>query len=106
MRIWNQKNCKVLLLVDNCLAHKVAFLYCHIKVVSLPQSIIGVIQPLDLGIIRSFKCKFLKKLIRHLKYRIYNLSISIFDAYKNNSIKDAILFFYLAWNEVEPKTII
>jgi len=54
--------------VDNCPAHP----HCldqtlsNVKIVFLPKNSTSVLQPMDQGIIRSFKCKYRTQLISHI----------------------------------------
>ncbi|XP_071043363.1 jerky protein homolog-like [Parasteatoda tepidariorum] len=62
------KNEKVVLLLDNCSAHPADEDLClkHIKLVFLPPNTTAIIQPLDQGIIRSFKFHYRKMVVRKI----------------------------------------
>ncbi|KAG6610524.1 uncharacterized protein IUM83_06475 [Phytophthora cinnamomi] len=51
-------NRKVLLLVDNASCHKILRNLTHVTVHSLPPNMTSTVQPLDAGIIRSFKARY------------------------------------------------
>lgn len=59
LRKWDsdlcKKNRKILLLVDNCTAHCDISLK-NIKLMFFPPNVTSVLQPMDQGVIRSFKC--------------------------------------------------
>ena len=57
---------KILLLVDNTPLHIVQQEYSNIKVEFLPKNTTSALQPLDQGIIRSFKAHYKTKLIKYL----------------------------------------
>lgn len=97
-------NRKILLLVDNCPSHSV-LQFDNVRIVFLPPNSTGLIQPLDLGIIRSFKCNFRKELTHKIISSI-NSGKTPLQAYKTISIKDAAIFSYLAWQKVTPQTIV
>lgn len=56
---------KVLLFVDNAACHKVVdgTILDNLKIVFLPANTTSLIQPLDQGIIRSFKCQYRKSIV-------------------------------------------
>lgn len=77
----NLRNRKILLRVDNCPTHKVTDDCSNVKVLFLPPDTTDVLQPLDLGIIGSLKCKFRKFLARRANLYIENVpEISIIEA--------------------------
>lgn len=55
-----RQNRKIFLLMDNCPVHK-NFELSHIQIEFLPPNTTGILQPLDLGIIRSFKCNYRRR---------------------------------------------
>jgi hypothetical protein len=59
---WNnelrRKNRKILLLVDNCPEHPHIQDLSNIKLVFLPPNATSILQPMDMGIIKSFKGYF------------------------------------------------
>jgi hypothetical protein len=67
IRKWNnelrRKNRKILLLVDNCPAHPHVQDLSNIKLVFLPPNATYVLQPMDMGIIKSFKGYFRRFLV-------------------------------------------
>ena len=66
------KNRKILFPVDNCPAHKVTFLYSHIKFFFLPPNTTSIFRPRDLEIIRSLSVNLEKKLIGRVIHMIDN----------------------------------
>ena len=52
-----QENRKILVILDNFSGHRISDL-TNIKLCFLPPNTTAILQPLDLGIIRSFKCKY------------------------------------------------
>ena len=62
------QNRNVLLFLDNATSHQKSIEknLSNIKLVPLPKSITSWLQPLDVGIIRAFKLKYCKLLIRYI----------------------------------------
>lgn len=96
-----KENRNILLFIDNCSAHpKLSF--TNIKLLFFPPNTTSVLQPMDQGVIRSFKSFYRrgvsKRLISHLE--------------NGNSAKlseltllDAIYIANKAWNNVTQQTI-
>lgn len=63
-KIMAENNRKILLLVDNAPSHIVREDLSHIRVEFLPKDTTSVLQPLDQGIIRSFKAHYKNILIQ------------------------------------------
>lgn len=96
-------NQRVLLLLDNCPSHKIdGLVLSHVDIHFLPPNTTSKIQPMDAGIIMSFK-----KHYRHLHIKwILNL------VEDGNDIKDlkmdvlqAIQYIIKSWEEITPETI-
>ncbi|XP_036355756.1 beta-galactosidase-like [Octopus sinensis] len=75
-----------------------------IEVLYLPKNTTTVLQPMDQGIIRSFKSHFNKFKFKHIIEQI-NYGDATIECYKKLTQKDAILFSYLAWKDVSVDTI-
>ncbi|KAG0434733.1 Tigger transposable element-derived protein 6 [Dictyocoela muelleri] len=88
---------KILLLLDNCSSHKVSCDLTNIELLFLPKNSTSRLQPLDAGIIRSFKSKFYH---HQLTFIVSDIGVHIEDLYKKINIKDAITYCKYAWDEV------
>lgn len=97
-------NRKIILLCDNCPAHKMTFEPKHIEIVFLPRNSTSITQPLDKGIIRSFKSKYfhwlISNVVSQLKPEMFACNI-----FKSFTIRDCVVFCSWAWEEVSKKTI-
>lgn len=95
-----EKNRKILLILDNCTAHPdINSDLTNIKLVFLPPNTTSVLQPLDQGIIKSFKAHYRKILISKV---LQNLEL------KTNfvvSILNALEYVKEAWDSVIVDTI-
>ena len=60
-----RKNRRVILIVDNATCHKFTPL-TNVKLVFLPPNTTSLIQPLDQGIIRAFKCHYRTAVMRYI----------------------------------------
>lgn len=96
----NQQNRKILLIVDNCSAHpKEIENLKAIKVEYLPPNATSELQPMDQGVIHSFKRIYRKTLIRKILFHVEN-EIK-FDV----NLLDALRTVETSWKEVSEKTI-
>lgn len=90
---------KVLLLLDNCSAHKVSCPLKAVRLMFLPPNTTSVLQPLDKGIIRSLKCSYRKRLVTQL----------VFDMDRRQptaiNMKTTLTMLYGSWNDVRRSTI-
>ena len=59
-----RKNNKILLLIDNCVGHNMALNLKNVRVEFFPPNCTAVLQPLDLGIIRSLKANYWKEMLK------------------------------------------
>jgi hypothetical protein len=57
---------KIIMFVDNCGPHLTDEKYENIKLILLPPNTTSILQPLDQGIIHSFKSYYRKNLISHM----------------------------------------
>ncbi|KAL0220170.1 hypothetical protein RCL1_000025 [Eukaryota sp. TZLM3-RCL] len=60
-----RQNRKILLILDNVASHKLDKVYDNIDFLFLPPNTTSILQPLDQGIIMSFKCHYKKKVVEH-----------------------------------------
>jgi hypothetical protein len=94
------KNSKILLLVDNCPAHPHIQDVSNIKLMFLPPNATSALQPVVMGIIKSFKGYFRRFLILQLidrRERGLHDNVSLFDSIR--LMKDA-------WDTVTHATVI
>ena len=97
---------KVMLLLDNATVHPPSLIdmFSNIKVVFLPKNTTSRLQPLDAGIIQSFKSKYRKKLMRYVIARAKeNLLAS--EIAKGVNVLQAIAWVADSWKEVSVDTI-
>lgn len=101
---------EILLFIDNAPVHKVPEVtkrkLSHVKVQFFPANMTSVVQPLDAGIIRSFKSsarRYTIRKIRSLMDQQPTQQASFFA--KSLSLLDAIISATTAWSEVTKQTI-
>ena len=98
---------KIILFLDNAPCHPETLQnnLKNIKLIVLPKCTTSRLQPLDVGIITAFKCKYRKRLLKYVIPRIdegKNASEIIQDV----NIAKAIHWLQVAWGDVSTETII
>lgn len=93
------KNRRILLVVDNCTAHPRLENLKNITLAFFPANTTSVLQPLDQGVIRSFKAHYRKLLLLDL--------ITAMDRKEEFvvTVADAITYSVKAWKRVSGATI-
>lgn len=94
-----KKKRNILLLVDNCRAHPVLENLTNVKVVFLPPNTTAKLQPMDQGVIHSFKVNYRRLMILQL--------LDCLEERKefNPSVLDAIRLIDRGWDNVSSTTI-
>lgn len=98
---FKQQKRNVLLLLDNCSSHFNIPL-SNIRLLFIPPNTSSIIQPLDAGIIKTFKDNYRNKLLMMM---LGDLNGGFSEKYKKINIKDAIFWSKVAWNEIKISTI-
>ncbi|XP_064420150.1 tigger transposable element-derived protein 2-like [Latimeria chalumnae] len=100
------RNCKILLILDNCSAHPSVDLLVKNNVVGvyLPSNCTLLIQPQDQGILCSLKCKYRSQFMKRL-LSVVNSGKSVQTFIKEFNMKDVFWFIASAWEMVEPSTL-
>ena len=98
---------KIIIFMDNAPCHpeSLSERYSNIKVVFLPKNTNSRLQPLDAGIIRNFKLKYRKKLLKFVISRI-NDNAKATDIIQEVDVLKAISWIKSAWGEVSEETIV
>lgn len=96
----------VILFLDNATVHPATLVdkFSNIKIVFLPKNTTSRLQPLDAGIIQSFKSKYRKRLMRHVIARIKE-DLLASEIAKEIDVLQAIEWVVKAWEEVTDETI-
>lgn len=90
---------KVAIVVDNCTAHTTPENLKAIEMTFLPPNVTSILQPLDQGIIRDFKRKYKKMLVKDLiKSLDRNEKLEV-------SVLDAINYADKSWSSVSSQII-
>jgi DDE superfamily endonuclease len=95
---------KILLLLDNCRAHPSAesLNFKNFVVWFRPPNVTSLIQPMDQGIINSFKAYYKQNFLRQCLAHDSN----IMQYQKSYNLKDAAFMASMAWNKVKITTLI
>ncbi|XP_039967465.1 tigger transposable element-derived protein 6-like [Bactrocera tryoni] len=94
-----KQNRKILLFIDNCTAHTAMEPLSNVQTEFLPPNTTSVLQPLDKGVIKSFKTLYRKEVVVKLLESIEeknDYSISIYDAMN---------IAHKAWTNISKSTI-
>ncbi|XP_053568008.1 tigger transposable element-derived protein 1-like [Bombina bombina] len=93
----------ILLLLDNALGHPTTLddMHPNVKVVFLPPNTTSLIQPMDQGVIASFKAYYLRRTFSQAVRATQNDEMTLRDFWRNYNIYDAIKNIADAWNEVK-----
>lgn len=90
---------KVLLVLDNCTAHKVTIKLEAVELLYLPPNTTSKLQPLDQGIIRSLKAHYRKRIVAQSVFNMDSGRETVI------TVKSAIDMIYGSWNSVDPVVI-
>jgi hypothetical protein len=61
-----KRNRKILLFLDNAPCHPIDLQLSNVKLQCFPANTTSVVQPLDQGVIHSFKTHYRKSLVKHI----------------------------------------
>ncbi|KFD49656.1 hypothetical protein M514_09488 [Trichuris suis] len=99
------KTGKVLLLIDNAPAHPVVDLLNSVDelvtVKFFPPNVTSFIQPMDQGVIRSFKALYRKNLLRELLINDNSSAESVTAFYKRLSLRDCCYMAAASWKSIK-----
>ncbi|KRY36187.1 NADH dehydrogenase [ubiquinone] 1 beta subcomplex subunit 10, partial [Trichinella spiralis] len=99
-----QQHRKILLLLDNAPSHLNVEL-SNVKLEFLPAKSTSCLQPMDLGVLRQFKCKYRSHLLQSLlaNAETYEHAYKFFSRI---TVLDAVCWISQSWNEVESEVIV
>ncbi|KAG0439323.1 Tigger transposable element-derived protein 4 [Dictyocoela muelleri] len=98
------ENRKIALFLDNATCHITYEKFSNIEIISLPKNITTLIQPLDQGIIKSFKDKYKNIFVSSFLFNS-DLEKNYDQIVKNITVSDALSISSLTWAEVIEETI-
>jgi len=96
-----KKGRNILLVLDNVGSHK-GFPLSNIEFLFLPKNTTSILQPLDNGIIKSFKNHYNNSMIDSFVFSDFTKDI---DPFTTLDIKSAIIFSSIAWGKVTVETV-
>ena len=96
----------VILFLDNAPCHPpdMKGKYDHIQIVFFPPNCTSRLQPLDLGIIQTFKLKYMELMLTHVVSKIDDCN-SATEVSKSVDLLQAIRWIAQAWEDVSESTI-
>ena len=93
----------IIVFMDNCAAHPPSMSFSNIQIQFLPANTTSRLQPMDQGVIRSFKSFYRRRLVQHL---IQEMEASSTAAEKVPiDLLKVMTWCNAAWNDVTQKTI-
>ncbi|GFX52228.1 tigger transposable element-derived protein 1 [Trichonephila clavipes] len=95
---------KVLLIVDNAASHP-QLEHPNVQLVFLPPNTTSLIQPLDQGIIATFKKYYIKTTYKFILNKLENESLTVKDVWKQFSIFDCLFHVASASVQIRPRTL-
>lgn len=94
---------KIIIFIDQCPAHPSGYEFSNVKVKFFPANCTSELQPMDLGVIRSFKVQYRKLLVRKI---LVNMEVNAQKKGVNFlNILEAMSFVRQAWNSVAETTV-
>jgi hypothetical protein len=97
---------KVLLILDNASCHQIKLEHPNVKIVFLPPNCTSIIQPLDQGIISTFKMHYTKKAFQVIFSRLERSeNRSLIEVWKEFSILDCVEIVNATCVEIKPSTL-
>ena len=98
---------KIILFLDNAPCHPETLQnsFKNIKLIFLPKCTTSRLQPRDAGIIRTFNCKYRKRLLKYVASRI-DEGKDASEIIQDVNIAKAIHWLQVAWRDVSTETII
>jgi DDE superfamily endonuclease/Tc5 transposase DNA-binding domain len=100
-----KENRKILLILDNAPVHNINSTFSNVQLYFLPPTTTSQIQPLDQGIIRSFKANYRKFFMRNLTLNDEKDGTCYANLLKNTKLKDILSLIIEAWNCMSAETI-
>ncbi|GFW05678.1 tigger transposable element-derived protein 1 [Trichonephila clavipes] len=95
---------KVLLIVDNATSHP-QLEHPNVQLVFHPPNTTSLIQPLDQGIIATFKKYYIKTTYKFILNKVENESLTVKDVWKQFSIFDCLIHVASASAQIRPRTL-
>lgn len=97
---------KVLLVLDNAPGHPKDLQEENVEIVFLPKNTTSLLQPLDQGIISTFKALYIKKSFKYILDQMENEeSLSIIDAWKKFTMLDCVKHIGMSYVEIKQSTL-
>lgn len=103
-RMREQKR-RILLFMDNAAVHNVDVNLTNIRVVFFPKNTTSCLQPLDAGVIQSFKLNYRKHVNNHILNMMMDESTIEDNPFKSVNLAVAIVWVFRAWRDVNRRTI-
>lgn len=90
---------------DNAPCHPQDLTHPNVRIVFLPHNTTSLLQPLDQGIIYTFKTYYIRRSLQWILDATDSESISVMEAWKKFSIKHCIEIISLSLKEIKTSTL-
>ncbi|KAG0442234.1 Tigger transposable element-derived protein 6 [Dictyocoela muelleri] len=98
---------KILLTLDNAPVHPIGLEFSNLELFYFPPGVTSKIQPLDQGIIRSFKVLYKQKLNLKMNFEMeMDQNITYNEVVKRFSLFDSIKLILESWENITTETIV
>ncbi|XP_063410388.1 tigger transposable element-derived protein 6-like, partial [Mytilus trossulus] len=98
------KKRKILLFLDNATSHSDSVTLSNVTIKFFPPNTTSKLQPLDLGIIRAFKARYRKHMLKHVITKIDNCTDNT-SLTKEINVLDAVHWIDKSWSDTKESTI-
>jgi hypothetical protein len=95
------ENRKILLILDNAPSHPYVEL-SNVELMFLPKNTTSILQPLDMGVIKSFKNHYFNALINSIDHENIGETSNVL---QKTNLRNAMIFVSIAWDNVDEETI-
>nr|XP_022919244.1 tigger transposable element-derived protein 1-like [Onthophagus taurus] len=96
---------KILLILDNAPSHPKNFSHPNVEVIFLPPNTTSLLQPLDQGIISTFKSYYIRTSLQWILNKVEDDSIDVMQAGKRFTILDCINHISSSIKKLKPSTL-
>lgn len=95
---------KIILILEKTLDH-IYLYHPNIKILYLPSNTASVLQPLDQGVITTFKSNYIRHTFQYIFDKLEEESLTLMDVWKTFSMSDCMNHAIQSLNEIRPMVL-